>query len=188
MSEGKRRLFIGIELDDAARARCEAVADTLSANGFAARFEASEKLHVTLAFLGNVEAAQCDAIDAALGESAKGRASFTLCLDKAGAFPNERRPRVVYVGAREQGEAYRSLAAAVQAAYAELGFTFQEDPVAHVTIARVKEASRPLPLIEVTPFTLEVQTISLFESIFDAKANTSRYEVPHRAPLLAAPR
>ncbi|HEY1881865.1 MAG TPA: RNA 2',3'-cyclic phosphodiesterase [Candidatus Cybelea sp.] len=185
MPERKRRLFIGIELDDDARARCEAVADALSATGFAARFEAPEKLHVTLAFLGNVEAAHYAAIDAALGESAKRCAPFTLHLDKAGAFPNERRPRVVYVGAREQGEAYRHLAAAVQGAYAALGFTFEEDPVAHVTIARVKEASRPLPLIEVTPFTLEVRTISLFESIFDAKANTSRYEVPHRAPLLA---
>jgi 2'-5' RNA ligase len=179
----KRRLFIGIELDDAARARCDAVADALGATGFAARFEASEKLHVTLAFLGNVEAAQYDAIDAAVGESAKRCAPFTLHLDKTGAFPNERRPRVVYVGAREQGEAYRNLAATVQSAYAELGFTFKEGPVAHVTIARVKEAARPLPLIEVTPFTLEVRTISLFESIFDAKANTSRYEVPHRAPL-----
>ena len=182
MSEGKRRLFIGIELDDAARARCDAVADALRATGFAAHFEASEKLHVTLAFLGNVEAAHYDAIDAALGESAKRCAGgSTLHLDKAGAFPNERRPRVVYVGAREQGEAYRGLAATVQGAYAKLGFTFQGDR-SHV-IARVKEASRPLPLIEVTPFALEVRTISLFESIFDAKANTSRYEVPHRAPL-----
>jgi RNA 2',3'-cyclic 3'-phosphodiesterase len=183
--ERKRRLFIGIELDDAARARCGAVADALSRTGFAARFEASDKLHVTLAFLGNVEASQYDAVDAALGESAKRRVPFTLCFDKAGAFPNERRPRVVYVGAREQGEAYRNLATTVRSAYAELGFTFKEDPVAHVTIARVKEASAPLPLIEVAPFALDVRTISLFESIFDAKANTSRYEVPHRAPLTA---
>lgn len=187
MSARKRRLFIGIELDDAARTRCDAVAGALSRTGFAARFEASDKLHVTLAFLGNVEAAHYDAIDAALGEGAKRCAPFTLRLDKTGAFPNERRPRVVYVGAREQGEAYRNLAATVRNAYTELGFTFKEDPVAHVTIGRVKEASGPLPLIEVAPFTLDVRAISLFESIFDANANTSRYEVPHRALLTAEP-
>jgi 2'-5' RNA ligase len=185
--ERKRRLFIGIELDDAARTRCDAVADALSRSGFAARFEASDKLHVTLAFLGNVEPAQYEAIDAVLGESAKRCAPFTLRLDKTGAFPNERRPRVVYVGAREQGEAFRNLATTLQNAYAELGFTFKEDPVAHVTIARVREASGPLPLIEVAPFTLEVRAISLFESIFDAKANTSRYEVARRASLIAEP-
>ncbi|MGB6522310.1 MAG: RNA 2',3'-cyclic phosphodiesterase [Candidatus Cybelea sp.] len=185
MPERKHRLFIGIELDDAARTRCDAVADALSRTGFAARFETSDKLHVTLAFLGNVEAAQSEAIDAVLDESAKRCAPFTLHLDKAGAFSNERRPHVVYVGAREQGEAYRNLATIVRSAYAELGFTFKEDPVAHVTIARVKEASAPLPLIEVAPFTLDVRAISLFESIFDAKANTSRYEVLHRAPLIA---
>jgi 2'-5' RNA ligase len=187
VSERKRRLFIGIELDDAARARCDAVTDALSRAGFAARFETSDKLHVTLAFLGNVETSQYDAIDASLGESAKRCAPFTLHLDKAGAFPNERRPRVVYVGAREQVEAYRNIATTVRRAYAELGFTFKEDPVAHVTIARVKEASGPLPLIEVAPFTLDVRAISLFESIFDAKANTSRYELSQRAPLIPKP-
>lgn len=187
MADHKRRLFIGIELDDAARARCSAVSDALSATGFAARYEASDKLHVTLAFLGNVERGQYDSIAAAHTEVAARSVQFTLQLDKAGAFPNERRPRVVYVGARDQGAAFRSLATTVQSAYAELGFSFKEDPVAHVTIARVKELSRPLPLLEVAPFSLEVRTLTLFESIFDAKANTSRYEVAQRAALRGAP-
>ncbi|HEY2473413.1 MAG TPA: RNA 2',3'-cyclic phosphodiesterase [Candidatus Cybelea sp.] len=183
MAEHRRRLFIGIELDAAARARCSAVSDALSATGFAARYEAADKLHATLAFLGNVERARYDSIAATHSEVAARCTPFALQFDKAGAFPNERRPRVVYVGAREQGAAFRSLATAVQSAYAEFGFSFKEDAVAHVTIARVKEPSRPLPLLEVVPFGLEVRTITLFESIFDAKANTSRYEIAQRAPL-----
>jgi 2'-5' RNA ligase len=181
--ELKRRLFVGIALDQVSRTKCCAVAGALRATGFAARYEGGDKLHVTLAFLGNVAASHYDSIGESLAQSARGCAPLTLQLDKIGAFPNERRPRVVYIGSRAQGPAYRALASGVRSAYARLGFSFKEDPVAHVTIARAKEASRPLPLLEVTPIALAVTAISLFESIFDPKAKTSRYEILERAPV-----
>jgi RNA 2',3'-cyclic 3'-phosphodiesterase len=151
--------------------------------GFDAKYEAPEKLHVTLAFLGFVPAAYCSQITSALGSIATRSNPFAVALDKLGAFPHERKPRVVYVGAREQGAPFRELSSSVRDAYAELGFDFKSDPVAHVTIARVKERTRPLPLIDVAPFTLEITTLTLFESLPDKKRNTSRYEVLARAPL-----
>ncbi|HEV3090140.1 MAG TPA: RNA 2',3'-cyclic phosphodiesterase [Candidatus Cybelea sp.] len=173
----RRRLFVGIALDGAARARCAAISERLAQTGFDGRYEAPEKLHVTLAFLGNVDDAAVPPVIAALGESAAGRVPFSLTLDRLGAFPHERKPRVVYLGAREQGAAFRGLAAAARRAYEPLGFPFEKDAVAHVTIARVKEARRPLPNVEFAPIALAVASLALFESIFDAKANTSRYEV-----------
>jgi len=64
-----------------------------------------------------------------------------------------------------------------------MGFVFKDDAVAHVTIARVKDAKRPLPLVEVAPAAVEVQRLALFESIPDPARKTSRYEIVAAAAL-----
>jgi 2'-5' RNA ligase len=183
--EKKRRLFVGIGLDDAPRAACADIAEELQRTGFAAKYEAAGKFHVTLAFLGNVGAHQYEAIAGALDGVAARSAPFALRLDKIGAFPHERRPRVVYIGAREQGAPFRELAKSVRATYAALGFRFDDNSVAHVTIARVKDPRAPLRSIEFSPIGLEVGSVSLFESVFDPKLNTSRYEIIRAAALRA---
>ncbi len=183
--EKKRRLFVGIRLDDATRAACAGVSERLERTGFAARFEAADKFHVTLAFLGNAGANRYEAIANALDGVAAQNAPFSLTLDRIGAFPHERKPRVVYIGAREQGAPFRALSKAVRGSYAALGFKFDDDSVAHITIARVKDPLSPLRSIEFTPIAFEVESLSLFESIFDPKANTSRYEITRVAPLVA---
>ena len=183
--EKRRRLFVGIELGDAARASCAVVSEGLQRTGFAAKYEPAEKLHVTLAFLGNVAANQYEAIAAALDGVAAQTAPFGLTLDRVGAFPHERKPRVVYVGAREQSVPFQKLAQSTRDAYAALGFAFDEDPVAHVTIARVKDPRAPLRSVEFAPIALEVGLLSLFESLFEPKANTSSYEVTRMAALSA---
>jgi 2'-5' RNA ligase len=172
----KRRLFAGIALDDGVRAACAGVSQELQKTGYAAKFEAPEKLHVTLAFLGWVEPARVDDVKSAL-RAAASSAPFGITLDKIGAFPHERKPRVVFVGAREQGAPFRALAAAVRQRYAALGFDFDNDAVAHVTLARSKPPQRPLPLIEFVPIPLRVESLTLFESLPDPVHKTSRYEV-----------
>jgi 2'-5' RNA ligase len=181
--EKKRRLFVGIQLDDASRAACAAVSEGLQRTGFAAKYESAEKLHVTLVFLGNVGASKYEAIVATLGLLVAQAAPFTLTLDRIGAFPHERRPRIIYIGSRGQGAPFRTLAQSARKAYAALGFQFDEDPVAHVTIARVKDPRPQLRAVEFAPIGFEVGALSLFESLFDPKAKTSRYEVTGVAAL-----
>jgi RNA 2',3'-cyclic 3'-phosphodiesterase len=179
----RRRLFVGIDLDGRARAGCAAVAQELRKIGFAGKYETPEKLHVTLAFLGFVEPQRYGEIAATLAGAGAATAPFILTLDKIGAFPHERRPRVVYVGAREQGSPFRSLANSVREAYARLGFEFHDDAVAHVTIARIKESKRPLPSIEFAAIRVEVRALTLFESLPDPARKTSRYEIGFQAAL-----
>ena len=174
------RLFAGIALDDATRRACAGAIDELQRTGFAAKFEAVDKLHVTLAFLANVESERYAGIEHVLEDAATNTRPFTLRFDRVGAFPHERKPRIVYVGSRDQGPDFRALCARLRSGYGQLGFTFKEDAVAHVTIARVKEPRRPLALIEIVPIAMEVRALSLFESIHDKERNTSRYEIAQR--------
>jgi 2'-5' RNA ligase len=180
-----RRLFVGVALDDASRTACAAAIEALRRSGFAARFEDVAKLHATLAFLGNVDAERFDDIVVAMNQTAASVPAFEIALDKTGAFPNERRPRVVFVGAREHSATFRELCALLRGAYGQRGFAFKDDAVAHVTIARVKDPCRPLPSIEVVPTPLTVDALTLFESIFDKENNTSRYVVSATARLRA---
>jgi RNA 2',3'-cyclic 3'-phosphodiesterase len=178
-----RRLFAGIQPDDTARGACAAIARRLKAAGFNARYEDASKLHITLAFLGNVADSRYDEVVATMHSAAASCARFTFDLDKLAAFPHERKPRIAYIGAREQGAGFRALAERIQAAYRAMGFTFNDDPVAHVTIARGKTHQRTLPQIEVAPIAVIVDKVVLFESIFDQTQNTSRYEIRARTPL-----
>lgn len=178
------RLFAGIELDDTARAACGAVIAELARSGFAAKFEGLDKLHVTLAFLGNVDPGHLAEILRVMDEAAAAAtAPLDVPLDKVGAFPHERKPRIVYVGAREQGRDFRMLCDRLRSGYARLGFTFKDDAVAHVTVARVKDPRRPLPLVSVAPVTLRVDALALFESVHDKEKNTSRYVVSATSEL-----
>jgi 2'-5' RNA ligase len=172
------KLFVGIALSARERAACAAVAQRLQTCGVRGRFEFEEKLHITLAFLGYVDAARVAGISEALREVASQARAFELRLDKMGAFPNERAPRIVYLGAREPGEAFRSLARSARAAYEQLGFTFSKHAVAHVTLARVRQTERaPLPALDILPISIRVRELTLFESLADRARHTTRYEV-----------
>ena len=180
------RLFVGIALDDIVRERCANVTEEVRRTGFEARYEAPEKYHITLAFLGNVAPSQFDSIERAL-ESLSNIPAIQIALDRLSGFPHERRPRVVFIGARNQGHAFAHLATQTRERYTALGFNLDKDPVAHVTIGRIKAPQRPIPLIEVEAITIEITALTLFESLPDPAHNTSRYEI-RRTIALAAPK
>lgn len=175
------KLFAGIELDKRVRAQCAHVASRLEAQGLDARFEPAEKLHITLAFLGWVDPQHVEIIRDALRAVAGAVRPFTLTLDTIGAFPHERRPKIVWIGSRDQGAPYRTLAYSARRAFEPMGFSFEKDAVAHVTIARVKGGRAHLPMLDVAPVQVHVTHVSLFESL--PAGATTRYEVRERTPL-----
>ncbi len=179
------RLFAGIELDEPTRAMCVEVQSRLQRAAFEAKYEAPEKLHVTLAFLGNVRDEQLAAVDSVLETTAALASPFEITWDRLGAFPNERRPRITFVGSRDQGTAFRTLSYGLRDRYREFGFDFQDDAVAHITVARVKGGSpRALPMLDLGLHVMVVSEIVLFESL--PAGGTTRYEVRKRAPFSSA--
>lgn len=175
------KLFVGIELDKVVRTQCAQIAARLEAQGLDARFEPPEKLHITLAFLGWIQPEQLEPIRDAMHAFADAVAPFTLTLDTIGAFPHERRPKIVWIGSRDQGAPYRALAYSARLAYEPLGFRFDKDAIAHVTVARVKGGRAHLPMLDIKPMHVHVTQIVLFESL--PAGRTTRYEVRDRAPL-----
>jgi 2'-5' RNA ligase len=176
------RLFAGIPLDAAARAFVVAAVDTLKHEGVRARWTPAENWHVTLAFLGDVADTAAPAIATAfhavvgrsiperpvLGQPVLGQASlapFSLHMSTIGAFPNPRRPRVLWVGGHEQEPQFDTAALALRAAFEPLGFHFDDVPVAHVTIGRTTGAASFQAQRLAAVHAMPVTRLALFESV-----------------------
>ena len=140
------RTFIAIELTDALhRALFEAQAQFKRDRAArAVRWVAPDNIHITLKFLGDVDADRMPALRRALADACVGSAPFTLTIGGAGAFPNPRHPNVVWIGARGQIEVAARLAQKIDDACAALGFPREERPFSpHLTLGRVKRDALP---------------------------------------------
>lgn len=121
------------------RARLAAEVDRLRPLGREVAWVGRDNVHLTLKFLGGVEAARLAAVTAALSAAVAPRGAFRLALSGLGAFPSPARPRVVWAGVGEGAAAAGDLASRVDAALVPLGFPRESRPFsAHVTLGRVR--------------------------------------------------
>jgi RNA 2',3'-cyclic 3'-phosphodiesterase len=108
-----------------------------------------DNFHVTLKFLGGVEAPRLDAVATALAGVARVSGPFDLGVSTLGAFPSRTRPRVLWAGIDDGAAAAATLAGHVDRVLAPLGFP-PEGRVfsAHVTLGRVRAPRRNPRLAE----------------------------------------
>ncbi len=130
------------------------------------RAQRAETIHLTIRFLGDVE--DPEPVAAAAAEAACRHAPFDVSLVGVGAFPDARRPRVVWVGLGEGEEAARALAEDVDEAVVALGFPREERPwSAHVTLGRFRDRPpKPPPLDPLREFgRAQADRLVLFRSV-----------------------
>jgi 2'-5' RNA ligase len=98
-----------------------------------------ERLHLTLAFLGEVSDHVAARVADRLGEAVRDVAPFSLRIAGGGAFPRPARPRVLWAGVAGDVDALASLARVVRRAARSAGADVERAPyVPHVTVARVR--------------------------------------------------
>jgi len=128
------RLFIAIELP----AELKSTVGRLRVEIPGARWVPAEQIHLTLAFLGEVEE---NCLGALSGELARIRLpSFRLSFSGTGCFPDRRRPRVLWIGLQPEAR-LQQLAAKVHEVLLACGIPQEERPFSpHITLARLKMA------------------------------------------------
>jgi len=135
----KIRTFICIEIPDEIISLLGAVRQQLRGMCRSARWVRPEGIHLTLKFLGAVEPEQVEAIDHAVRLSVAGTAPFPLVLGRPGAFPNLRRPRVLYFSLRDPSNRLIGCQRAIEASLDPLGFAPEKRSFSpHLTLARIK--------------------------------------------------
>lgn len=140
------RTFIAIPISAETRKALGRFAEEGKRAGGDVKWVEPALIHLTLRFLGDVEEARIPAVVDALRMVGGATVPFELAIAGVGAFPNLRRPRVIWAGVDPKGGAgkgglsvLRGLAAAVEEAARRLGFGPADHPFSpHLTVARVK--------------------------------------------------
>ena len=149
----RTRTFIGIEIGDAIRAKAAALQKELAMAGAEVKWASPESMHITLVFLGDVDDRELHAVCKAVAEAAAGEAPFTLRVAGVGAFPNSRRPKILWAGIAEGAEPLQRLHAALEEKMLALGCYRKEerDYTPHLTLGRAKGDSNTFALAAELP-------------------------------------
>ena len=135
------RTFIAVATSPAVRGRAGELIDALRTAGADVKWVDPENLHVTLKFLGDVDAREIHRVCKAVEAAVAGVGSFELEMRGAGAFPNAGRPRTVWLGAGNGHQQMATLNERIETAVEEFGFRREARRYqVHLTIGRVRRA------------------------------------------------
>ncbi|HEU5198464.1 MAG TPA: RNA 2',3'-cyclic phosphodiesterase [Ktedonobacterales bacterium] len=156
------RTFIAIELSDEARSHLSREVHRLAQALPRLRWVDPGTLHLTLAFLGELDDEQLDKAIQATTDTAAGAKLFALSIGSLGTFGPPRSPRVVWSGVTGDTPHLLSLQKRLSTRLAEQGFPPEERPYApHLTLARIKDSLTPQELAalqRLIPPTLDTHT------------------------------
>ena len=131
------RLFVAVELPDAARAVLARGVAHLKRDQPDARWVRPESLHLTLKFIGEQELGCAETLAGSMPAALASCAPVAVRLGGGGFFPHRHRARVAWVGIAAPGLA--KWAQAIDEATAALGVAREVRPWSpHLTLARIE--------------------------------------------------
>ena len=186
------RSFIAIDFPEETRKALEDIQKELKQCGAGVRWVKPGSIHLTLKFLGNIQAAQVEDIALAVAQEVRDQPPITLGAAGLGAFPSRRKPRVIWIGMDGEVQRLTRIQAWVENALEPLGFVREKRPFQpHLTIGRVKDRRKLQALIDamaelkIPEFdSFDVTEIILYKS--DLRPTGAIYTKLHRIPLAAS--
>ncbi len=157
------------------------------------RWVAPQNVHLTLKFMGDVSPANLERLAETLKGEVASHEIFTIFIGGLGAFPNQRRASVIWLGL-EAPPALTALQHGVDVAAAQLGYPREQRPFSpHLTIGRVAQTASGSDLqlirgaLETTKVgilgTVRVQAIHIFKSLLQpaGPVYTRLYTLPMKS-------
>ena len=172
---GKIRTFIAIELPAHIRPHlAQQIKDLEIGDANQVKWVLEEKLHVTVKFLGDIDSSKLNDIKQVIAPIAGHTGKIELSLTQLGAFPNLRRPRVIWMGMQKSSELYE-LHRKLDLGLNKIGFSLDDRKYApHITLGRVKRYADQHDLTTITKSISEskpermdpflIDTLTLFKS------------------------
>jgi len=171
------RLFFALWPDDDCRQQLHRDCKSLLRHA-GGRPVSVENLHITLAFLGNVDVQQHRCIET-MAEAIRSP-TFELNLDKAGHWP---RSRALWLAPTQTPEPLSALAAALHAGASDCGLKLDARPFrAHLTLKR--KLDRAPRSLDFRPLAWRAESFVLVRSVTFQEG--VRYEVLREWPLIPA--
>jgi RNA 2',3'-cyclic 3'-phosphodiesterase len=176
------RTFIAFELPEEIKAYLGEIISGLKPKAGGVKWLQPQGLHVTLKFLGGIDEQLVPQLSRELDSLAPAYPPIQVDLSRLGAFPDTRRPRVIWAGLSGDIRVMSDIAERVDKICTSFGLEPEKRPFrAHITIGRLK-----IPTVvdlaqevRVSPFTIE--NIVLYKS--ELAPSGARYSALHRSVL-----
>jgi 2'-5' RNA ligase len=139
------RVFIAIELSepvcDAIQKQTARLRQTLGNELI--RWVPTQNMHLTLKFLGDTTTSHLEFLKQMLAREANSHPQFNLQLGGLGAFPNSKRPRLLWIGINAPADLV-SLQKSIESGTSRLGYEQEERAFSpHLSIGRVRQNIGP---------------------------------------------
>lgn len=142
MADGKTvRAFLAIDLPGEERERIADIQARLKGALDGVRWTRPEGIHLTLKFFGDIDENEIASISDIVERTAKGYEGLFLKMGKLGAFPNNRRARVLWLGVEGETDKLASLQGSMEDAFEALGFVRERRSFKpHLTLGRARSS------------------------------------------------
>ena len=186
------RLFVAVTLPPPAKDAVAGLIHAISGAGAAGvRAVAPEGAHLTLKFLGTVDAGRIPGLQAALSALGPAVAPFAVELRGVGGFPDLQAPRALWAGVSSGVDDLSALAHRVDEACAARGFPRERRPFSpHLTVARLRDSAttedrrRAGAVLAAADYAGAAFTVDAFRLIKSTLTPSGPvYETLHRVPL-----
>ena len=138
------RTFLAIDPADDVRDRLVEFIGRCETSTSGVRWAATQTLHVTLKFYGDVDAGGLDRLVDELGCALSGSEFFEIEHRGIGAFPHQRRPTTLWTGVVDETPLLETLNAEIEKTSSKLGYAAETRPFRpHLTIGRVRRGTHP---------------------------------------------
>ena len=135
------RSFLAFELPLQIKEQLGEISKELRQSRLPVRWVKVDNIHLTIVFLGSVMEETIAGVKLKAGSIAKRFSGFQIRLNGVGAFPNWRRPRVLWIGLDGEIGGLSDLRDELQGALEEFGFKAENRPFRpHLTLGRFKGA------------------------------------------------
>lgn len=166
-----KRLFVAVAADSlysAALPYVKKLKTSFGQKDIDVQWAPQENWHITLMFLGEIQAPQISAIAEALQTVSAQTPAFKLKIHDFGAFPDPHKARVIWMGV-QRSQALLNLQSSVELSLRELGFSVDDREYwPHLTIGRLRNHRHVVdalsPVVRKDIGKLQVTELVLYES------------------------
>lgn len=135
------RLFIAASLPSAVEDHLGHLLDDLSSRDLPVRWTAPNALHLTLHFIGEVPTERAELVRMSFANLAPKSGQIKLRTGKLGVFPNEKRPRILWIGLEGQTDKLTALHREVGGMLDRLGIEREQTSFKpHLTLGRARDS------------------------------------------------
>lgn len=133
------RLFIAIDVPDEIREMISQFQKKLRSQDADIKWVKPSAIHITLKFLGNTAPSMVEPAGELIRQNLQQTSSFPVELKGTGTFPNDKKPRVLWIGIQQGADNLSQMAGGINHTLESIGFDREKRAYSpHLTIGRVR--------------------------------------------------